>query len=419
MCRNSIWRVPGSIRYRLNCNGEGTVVSRPTRTDASILVASDNTSDAELVKKLLKKEFEKVLISTNPDKAVEDFERNPPEVMVLAFDTLVKSERYYLELYRRSQKIHLQSHRTVILCNKDEVWRAYELCRKDLFDDYILFWPMTHDAPRLPMSVHLALRELTSLKNVEPTSAQFAAQARHLVELETLLAQRMAQGGGRIESTGRCIAQAEQDLGAALDAFAWRLTHGELPDMPDITGVNGLEREIARIKREEIRQGFHSVTVSMEPLKQWANQLNQEFQPHLEAVHSLKAMADRTRAMVLVVDDDEFQRKMVGKILETENYHLVFAAGGVEALSVLRKIQPDLILMDVMMPDMDGMETTRRLKTLPQFTNVPVVMATGKSVGNVVTDSLKAGAIDFVVKPFDRETLIGKIARALCTTIKP
>lgn len=394
-------------------------MSRSIHTNATILVASDNSSDAELVKKLLKKEFEKILISTNPDKAVEDFDHSPPNVIVLAFDTLVKSERYYLELYRRSHKIHLQPHRTVILCNKDEVWRAYELCQKDLFDDYILFWPMTNDAPRLLMSVHLALRELDSLKNVDPTPAEFAAQSRHLLELETLLAQRMTQGDGRIESAGRCIAQAEQEVGAALDAFAWRLTHGELPDVLDITSVNGLEREIDRIKREEIRQRFHSVTASMEPITHWASQLSQEFQPHFAAVRSLKAMADRTRPTVLVVDDDDFQRKMLGKILEAENYHLVFAAGGVEALSVLRKIRPDLILMDVMMPSMDGMETTRRLKAIPQFANVPVVMATGKSVGNVVTDSLKAGAIDFVVKPFDRETLIGKVARALCTTIKP
>lgn len=188
--------------------------------------------------------------------------------------------------------------------------------------------------------------------------------------------------------------------------------------MLDITSVNGLDREIDRIKREKIGQRFHSVNASLAPVTQWANQLSQEFQPHFDAVRSLKAMADCTRPTVLVVDDDDFQRKMLGKILEAENYHLVFAAGGVEALSILHKIRPDLILMDVMMPGMDGMETTRRLKAIPQFANVPVVMATGKSVGNVVTDSLKAGAIDFVVKPFDRETLIGKVACALCTTIK-
>ena len=100
-------------------------------------------------------------------------------------------------------------------------------------------------------------------------------------------------------------------------------------------------------------------------------------------------------------------------MLAAENYRLVFAGGGVEALNILRKMQPDLILMDIMMPDMDGIETTRRLKTMPQFAKVPVIMVTGKSEGAAVRDSIKAGAANFIVKPLDRVTLLAKVARAL------
>lgn len=124
----------------------------------SIMVVTDNAVDAELIKKHLEVEFDMVAISTDPDKAVADFELHMPDVLMLAYNGLGKSERYYLELYRRSRKIHSQPHRTVILCNKDEVKHVYELCKKELFDDYILFWPMTHDTARLPMSVHHAAR---------------------------------------------------------------------------------------------------------------------------------------------------------------------------------------------------------------------------------------------------------------------
>ena len=124
-------------------------------------------------------------------------------------------------------------------------------------------------------------------------------------------------------------------------------------------------------------------------------------------------MVDGIRPMILVVDDDEFQHKIVGALLASENYRLVFAGGGVEALNIMRKTQPDLILMDIMMPDLDGIETTRRLKTMPQLANVPVIMVTGKSEGAAVRDSMKAGAADFVVKPFDRATLLEKVAHAL------
>jgi CheY-like chemotaxis protein len=122
-------------------------------------------------------------------------------------------------------------------------------------------------------------------------------------------------------------------------------------------------------------------------------------------------MAEQVRPTVLVVDDDEFQHKMVARILETENCRLVFVASGAEALKILGTVQPDLILMDVQMPGMDGIETTRRLKAVPRLAKVPVVMITGQSAGTVVVDSLKAGAADFVVKPFEREKLISKVAR--------
>ena len=371
-------------------------------TAASILIATDNITDAGLIKNHLKVEFENVFISNDPDKAVPDFELHRPDVLMLAFSSLEKSERHYLELYRRSRKIHAQPHRTVILCNKDEVKRVYELCKKELFDDYILFWPMTHDTTRLPMAVHHALRELTAAKSGGPSAAEFASQARRLAELETMLDRQIAQGGQQIEVTSRAMTQAEQKISAALDGFSGRLIQDDL------------KNEIGRIQREEIQPHFRAAAESVKPLKQWAHDLKQECAPHLESARALGEMAGRIQPVVLVVDDDEFQHKIVNKILEGKNYHLIFATGGVEALSILRKTRPDLILMDVMMPGMDGLETVRYMKTAPQLADIPIVMITGKSDKNIVMESLKVGVTDFVVKPFDRDTLLGKVAQVLC-----
>ena len=127
-------------------------MNRRLPADTGILVASDKTEDAALVKKLLDTEFGKVCTSTDPDQTAADFDRNRPDVLVLAFDSIEKSERHNLGLYRHSATIHVQPHRTIVLCGKEEVQRAFRLCREGIFDDYVLFWPMTHDAPRLPMS---------------------------------------------------------------------------------------------------------------------------------------------------------------------------------------------------------------------------------------------------------------------------
>ncbi len=113
---------------------------------ASILVASDDAADAAMVKQLLAADFDNVVTSTNDDKAVDDFDRRPPAVLVLAFNQLAKAERYCLGLYRLGRTIQSHPHRTVILCDKDEVRQVADPCIKQSFDDYVLFWPMNHDA---------------------------------------------------------------------------------------------------------------------------------------------------------------------------------------------------------------------------------------------------------------------------------
>lgn len=80
---------------------------------------------------------------------------------------------------------------------------------------------------------------------------------------------------------------------------------------------------------------------------------------------------------------------------------------------MLRRMRPDVILMDVMMPDLGGIEATRRLRGVPQFSNTHVVIMTGRSEKGIVMESLGAGATDFVVKPFERDTLLAKITKVL------
>lgn len=389
------------------------------RTPPSILIASDDAADAALVKKLLSGTVDMVVTSTDPAKVVEDFEHRLPQVLVLAFDSLAKAERYYLSLYRLSSKVHLQAHRTVILCSKDEVNQVAELCIKRSFDDYVLFWPMNHDAPRLRMSVHHALRALGALENAGPSAAEFAVQARRLAALEGLLDRQWTQGDRRVEVVHQAVDQAEQDIGVALDGLSQHLNDGVLRDVVEVKDVVGLNREMARFKGEYLRHRFGAVQESLQPIKGWIEETRQECAPYVEAARALNALADQVRPTVMIVDDDDFQRKMVARMLAPENYQLVLAASGAEALTLMGKGIPHLVLMDVQMPGMDGIEATRRLKAVPLFANVAVIMLTGKSEGSVVVDSLSAGAADFVVKPVDRLKLIAKVARWVSPQARP
>lgn len=388
-------------------------MTNPDTKSASILIASDKIGDANLVREMLEGEFDKVRVTTIADKAVSDFEQHLPKVLLLAFDTLEKAERYSLNLYRQSDKIHAHPHRTITLCNKDEAKQAYTLCRSGSFDDYILFWPMTDDSARLPMSIHIALRELAVQRNGNPSAAEFAAQARRMAEMETLLQDSLASGDQRLETAGRAVAQAESRIGAVFDGLSERLARGELSDTVQVSNAARLGQELARIKTEEITQPLNIVAQSIAPLTQWAKDFKQDMQPHRDTARALARLAERVEPVILVVDDDESQRDLLRAILSEHKYRTVLASSGLDAMSSLRKGHADLILMDMIMPGMDGLQTTSQIKAKPQYTHLPVIVVTGRSDGNIVRDSLKAGAIDFIVKPVQPSALLSKIARAL------
>jgi CheY-like chemotaxis protein len=395
------------------------VKNTSTATTETIMIASDSATDAAQVKALLHKEFQHVHISTEPDAVPGDFVRYRPNVLVLAFNTLKKSEHYYLELYRLCEEVHEQPLRTVILCNRHEIGRVYELCKKKYFDDYIPFWPMTDDSSRLAMSIHHALHDLAAIKTQGTSIGAYYAHARHLVELEKKLNLQIEQGGQRIEVTGQAIERASKEVDTALDSFAKRLITGALIDTVEVKNDEGMEKEISRFKREEVQPKFKTAIETTQPLKQWAEDFKQECEPYLKSARVLNAMAEGIRPTILVVDDDEAQRIILDKLLSAKNYSLLFARDGIEALNVLKNKHPDLILMDIMMPNIDGMEATRQLKANPEFAEIPVIMITGKDEGEVVNDHMKVGAVDFVVKPYEHATLLAKIDHVLKAAVLP
>jgi CheY-like chemotaxis protein len=119
------------------------------------------------------------------------------------------------------------------------------------------------------------------------------------------------------------------------------------------------------------------------------------------------------RLAVLIVEDDGFQQKLIGRLMNGLDIDVLFAGTGAEALDQMWEHKPDLVLMDVGLPDTNGVEATRKIKSIGQFGHVPILMVTGHSERNIVVESLKAGAADFLVKPFDKNTLHEKLRQFL------
>ena len=114
-------------------------------------------------------------------------------------------------------------------------------------------------------------------------------------------------------------------------------------------------------------------------------------------------------AIVLVADDSPETLGMLNEALEQAGYMVLIALEGRQALTIAEKITPDIILLDAIMPKLDGFETCRQLKANPQLAEVPVIFMTGLSDTESVVKALDCGAVDYLNKPVNPDELIARM----------
>ncbi|WP_028862128.1 hybrid sensor histidine kinase/response regulator [Psychromonas aquimarina] len=112
---------------------------------------------------------------------------------------------------------------------------------------------------------------------------------------------------------------------------------------------------------------------------------------------------------ILIVDDKQENLELLTQILEAEGFEIAFAVDGEQAIKIANLFLPHLILLDVMMPGIDGFETCRRLKSLNDVKEIPVIFVTGKAGINDIVEAFNAGGVDYVTKPIRHEEILARV----------
>jgi two-component system sensor histidine kinase/response regulator len=135
--------------------------------------------------------------------------------------------------------------------------------------------------------------------------------------------------------------------------------------------------------------------------------------PHLLPTTLANKLKSRTKPVILVVDDQPINIKLLERKLQREDMTVFTATNGRECLEIVKEEHPDLILLDVMMPEMDGIETCQRLKANPRTQSIPVIFITAKSSKEGKLEGLGVGAADYITKPIDLEETLARIKTQL------
>ena len=133
----------------------------------------------------------------------------------------------------------------------------------------------------------------------------------------------------------------------------------------------------------------------------------------LEGDGTMKTETSTKTGTILVIDDEEAVTGVIQAVLSKEGYQVHLAHNGAEGLKLAGQVKPDLIIMDITMPGMDGYEATKQLKHDPSLAEIPIIFLTGKSAGEDGGKAFAAGGVSFVRKPFSSQQLRDLVALAM------
>ncbi len=119
------------------------------------------------------------------------------------------------------------------------------------------------------------------------------------------------------------------------------------------------------------------------------------------------------KSKILIVDDDPIALETMAAILEIRDYEVLMAPSGLEGISKARREKPDLIIMDVTMPGLDGFATCKMIRENEEIKGIPVILLTGKGMMGDVEKGFAAGASDYMIKPVDWDGLLLKIKKLI------
>ena len=122
-----------------------------------------------------------------------------------------------------------------------------------------------------------------------------------------------------------------------------------------------------------------------------------------------KDYTELTGANILIVDDQPANRDLLIKALEPEGCRIISAPSGEVALKIAPRTVPELILLDILMPGLDGFEICQQLKAEPSTQDIPIIFVTAKGETEDVVEGFRIGGVDYITKPFEREEVLARV----------
>jgi CheY-like chemotaxis protein len=380
-----------------------------------ILIVTQSSEEGHTIKKMLTGDMGESWCADTDEEGVKLFIEKRPTVLILSFEEISKAELFYLTLHRQCAQIQEIPHQSILLCSNKEAEAAFELCRKNIFDDYVVNRPL-YDPFRILQSIHQALKMSSIRQASNDFRHQLADVGGDLRQLDVSIGKILVTDKELQHETLQAFKDFTKRMTDDLAQFETRLIETGLDNAVEIIDRTALQNQLNMLPHRNLEVKTLQVEKKMQDAQDQLKKSGKELVQQLGSIRNMEFPP--VRPEVMVVDDESLFRELIIDILEESDFRATAAESGQLALNKLRIRPPNLILLDYQMPGLNGLDTLRKIKADSSLGNIPVIMLTGDSEKIIVRECIMAGAVDFIVKPSDRATLIEKIRSHLLLATK-
>ncbi|WP_105169710.1 response regulator [Pseudoalteromonas sp. T1lg23B] len=368
---------------------------------------------------------------SNYDSMQEVLLEAAPLVIIIAMSSVSRSVELYSKLAK--QGVLDYPHENILLCENKESGIGFRCCMKSIFRDYFIYKPM-YENYRLRMILHNALfrsKEASEVTNIREehfgriddelkqliddaaqyhkTAEQTLKDAREnldqtegLNEVQTALIQQLKK-----QHITPLLDKLESQLADSVNELTKRLKNkqisvAELSALLTERSIPNTSHHASQIKEARV------VTAVKQP------SYDDSYEDHLDLEPKPEPEIEERKpknAKIMVVEDNEIYREMISKILRDEGHNVESVSSGLTAIKMLRKQKYDLIFMDLFMPELDGYNTTKNIRNIPNCKSIPIIALTSNKNKDLIRKWASLGLAAYIAKPSTKQSILKAVEK--------
>jgi len=365
-------------------------------------------------------EYRTILVNVEIGDKVKNLK---PSVILFALTTVQKSIELYTKLI--SDKFLDYPHYSILLCKNRESATAFRCCIKDIFDNYFVYQPL-YEKFRLKMIVHSGL--LIS----QATSHYAGLHEEQLENIGQELASLIDKSSECKQSLLGSIAICKQSLNEPKNLVEHEELTTNLSSKKIMENINKIHVEPLlaelesniKVSLDGMIQQLLSKQVGIEVLEAKIADLSRVLPPEQQTVSSAlndsaspdtkeEDLKTKQPKKILVVEDNQIYRDMLVRVLAKENFLVDAADDGLIALKKIKTNQYALVLMDLFMPNLDGINTTIQIKTVSGGKDLPIIALTGNKNKELIKTWAEQGLKGYILKPSTKHEILEAVNRVI------